>query len=384
MAYSSYNLQIMMGLVLDAKKNAHPEAVRRFLNGRIRKTLNYRVGWSDLQKTTYISLPNPYTTGTVSTTYGLPVLTGTATAWPVADVVNTTITRDLLDIGNAEVYLADNTGVTNDSVLLVDAGTLTAEAVSVTAITSRGSVMANFQFTHNAGATVTMSSLAGLQVAFGVGSSLFTIAGVVSPTQILMDSVWGGAPLANAPYAIRKVYVTIASDFRDFVSVVDPQEGDLLETHTQLKTVDRVDPQRTASGTPTNLIDFQPDKNGNMQFEVWPATSSARQIRVVYYSDWPEMQRPTDRPPPFLDPQLFVDGATADVLRSKVDQNDPFYDLQLADIYERQFKEGLELAVNADESKSVKNLTIYHAGSYYPRGGTYEQSHDIDLLEGNF
>ena len=145
----------LRGRVLNAKPNAKPESVRMWLNDAIRDVINARTYWADLLVLNVLSVPLLTTSGSVSTTLGSSVLTGSLTNWPVGDVVNTTLSQAVIDTGNQEAVPVSMNGITDDSILWIDIGAL-AEAVPVYKAGST-SFIGKFQFTHAVGAPVLQS-----------------------------------------------------------------------------------------------------------------------------------------------------------------------------------------------------------------------------------
>lgn len=378
----------MMGRVQDAKPTARPEQCRKWLNDRVRQAIDWRPMWSDLLKRDIISIPQPFNAGTVSPTYQSNRIVGVGTGWPVNDVVNTTLQNNISALGNQRCTPNSMNGITPDTLLLIDGGTFTQEVVSVVEV-GQASFIANFKFTHNGSqtnptpATITSSSLAQLQMRMASYQPIFTVMGVVDPQTILVDNAWGGPSATLLQYQILKMYCTMPSDFKDFVSVTDPVQGIPLGFHYSQKTLDYRDPQRTASGEPIFLVDSTPNSNGNMQYEIWPPGSAARQIRYMYVAQWPEMKRPTDRPPYFINPVVFVNGAIATALRTKVARDDWAYDPVNAKSFEQDFIRGLDDAANADESKCVRNYTTM-MDQELGFNSEWMKSHSLEALWGDF
>jgi hypothetical protein len=96
----------------------------------------------------------------------------------------------------------------------------------------------------------------------------------------------------------------------------------------------------------------------------------------------------TDRPPWFIDPTVFVNGAAADMLRIKVlrygplyqGQPDPWFNPELSQMYEAKFEQGLQLAKNADESKAQRAYEHAHSELLGAGGSQYWQRHDWDVV----
>lgn len=393
MAIYPDTLSTMVGRVQQIKPNARPEQCRQWLNDRVREAIDARPFWSDMMRNGIISIPNPYDTGTVSVNYQSNLMIGSGTGWPVSDLVNTTLLTGVSAIGYQWVTPVSMAGITGDTLLLVDAGTPSQEVVSVVQV-GQTSFLAQFQFTHNGtqgnpvpstAATVTCSSLTQLQIQMASYQPIFTVNAVVSPTEIIMDQVFGGPSVAAIDYSILKIYCTMPSDFKDFLSVKDPVQGIPIEFHVSQRQIDSIDPQRSSSGEPQCLVDRIPDSNGNMQYEIYPTSVSARQLPYIYCAQWPEMKKPSDKPPWFINPSVFVYGATADALMTRLGKSDEYYDPVGSKYWMGRWEKSLTDAVNADESKAVRNLTSAMDQMWgWSTNSRFGQAHDWDSIMGNF
>jgi hypothetical protein len=251
------------------------------------------------------------------------------------------------------------------------------EVVAVTDTTPT-TFTAQFLYPHNANFTLTKSSLAGLQLRLGAYNAIYTLKAVATTTTGIIDMPFGGPSVDSSAYQLLKAYVTIDPNMKDFLQVWDPVQGIPLFTHQGQDFLAQADPQRTATGNPQGFVDLGPNEAGVMQFEFWPYQAAAYSVPVVYYKQWPELKRPLDKPPWFIDPTVFIDGAIADALRRKnlrsIDDKDPYFDPNTARVYEQRFIEGALQAAYADEGKYQLALQQLNATTIGP-GASYWQSH---------
>lgn len=285
-------------------------------------------------------------------------MTGDGTnAWPVSDVVNTDIPGGVPEFGYVEVVPASMNGITGNSWLYVDAAGEKPEVVPVVEV-RRASFIANFANQHNANCTITQSSLANRQFRFSQSSPVFTISAALDANRLQLTLPWGGPPLTNQPYAIKLIYVMLATDFKAIMAMKDESSGFPVRLHVQQDEADARDPQRTmVGGTPYySLVDLGANDQGNLLFEMWPAPSSARQFSFAYQRQWPPMVIDTDRPPSFINPSILFYGAVADSKMHRASKDDGFYDPQGARYYEEKFAQAAQDAVNADECKVLEAM----------------------------
>lgn len=379
MAFHNETLHTLIGRVKDAKPMIDYDKARQFLNDAVRHTISRRSYWADLSFQGIVSVPNAHETGTVTLTRGSAAVVGTGTAWPVSDVANTTLATDVDGDGYQEVQLADMTGIVDDVILLVDAGTGQEEAVPVGRV-KETTLLAKFTKPHDSGATVQVSSLAGLQFRLGSGHPIFTVLGVTSTTGLLLDKAWGGASAIGSLYMILKMYHTMSASLRNLELVVDQRQGTPLDSKilTQ-KILATRDPQRMAVGDPQSFIPFTISPGKNPQYELYPAPHTERQISWLGTQNWPEMVDSDDVPPPFIDPVLFVKRAQAEALRLNMTNGavkDPWYDPRMAEIREREYERMLEVNMQDDENRHAADFQLNaHNMMYGGAGMAYAQSH---------
>ena len=380
-------LKSMIGQVQDVKYNAQSEQIRVKINQRIRKVMDARIWWADMLAIGIISIPDGYSTGTITTAPGSNVLTGTATAWPVSDAANTAIQKDVFEVGVVDIPVSNMAGITvGGSVYIADTNN-PAESVPVIRAYAT-SFKTRVRYEHAAGTPVYKSSLAGLQFRAGVQYPIFTVLSVVSPTSLIIDMPWGGPALVASPYSIYKMYDGIDPDCKYVLMAVDQQQGIPLTTGRNSTSIDLSDPQRTDSGDPIAILNHSVSEGGVWRYEIYPAPNTARQIQVCFTKQWPELLLDSDVPPWFINPKIFVDGACADILRTKAPNRqdmkpDPYHNPKLAMEFETQFALGAIDAVNADEAKALRAYETL-ADQMYPGGANFWRNHDQDLMAGRF
>jgi hypothetical protein len=188
--------------------------------------------------------------------------------------------------------------------------------------------------------------------------------------------------LTGTSVTIRKQYYTFATDLKDFISVVDPQQGISLTLHYPREQLDYDDPQRSAVDWPYYVSDYSQNLNYNMQYELWPSPTSQRQLYFTYVREWPQMVAATDRAPSFLDPSILVYGALADAWKIKLPGENVSGNLQTAQMYEAQFQNAVAVAYQADNGKRMAAYS-WPLGGMGPAGGAnYWQSHDPGVVYG--
>lgn len=373
----------MVGAIRAHKSNASPSVCETWLNWRMRMILNARPQWAGAIQRGILSVPAAYGIGTVSTTAGSNIVTGTSTAWPVSDVVNSTIPNAVTQTGLQTVTPADMTGIAPDTWLYVDAAGTNPEVVYVID-TNQNNFTAKFNYRHNAAATITCSSFAGRTLRTGFQKPNFLITAVVSTTSLLIEIPWGGTALTSTTYTILKNLYTFAPDLKQLMSVVDPLQGLSLTINYPLTMQNRADPQRSGVDFPQYVVSHSINQSGTALFELWPSPTTARQMYFEYYQQPKDMKAPGDQPPPYIDGQVLVAGALADAYKTRIGVDDQYFDLNVSQMWETRFAESLQALMQADQNLFSQQYT-WNTGNWgYPRGSNFEQSHDLDSFFGNF
>ena len=383
MLYASDTLAVLKGKVQDVRPNISPSVIEMFLNHRMRYMYNQRPYWNSSATRGVVQIPASYNTGAVTTVTGSNVVTGTGTAWPVDDVVNTTLTSSITQPGSQRVTPADMTNIVIDTWLYVDSAGPNPEIVYVID-TGPTSFTATFNYVHTSGATLTCSSLASRTLRLGYQIPNFLILAVTSATTLTIQNPFGGVPLTSIGYTILKNLYNFAPDLKQLMSVVDPQQGIELGINYPQPKLNQEDPQRTVTAFPILVSPHSISPAGTQLFEIWPSPTNARQLYFEYYSQPRDLKDPGSRPPAYFDPSVMVAGATADALRTRVSKDDPYYDPQTAMVWEEKFEKGLEMLIFADNSINNQAYTWRSGAEGYPTGANWDRAHDMDAWYSNF
>jgi hypothetical protein len=263
--------------------------------------------------------------------------------------------------------------------LLVDNGLATQEVVYVLE-TTRTSFKAVFEREHDENCAIACSTLVGRQLRLGNTYPIHTIEAVTSSTQLLLDRSWESAFVSGLSYSIIGMYYPIASDIKEYLRVYDPVQPLDLELHYPQDRLGRSDPQRAATGDPKYVSDMYPNEGGMMLYEIYPPQTTARLLQCDYVRQWQDMRKSHDRPPHFVNPNVFIWGAMAQALKTKIGENDPYLDPVTGNYYEQMAQNALELAVMEDDGKDQQTVTNDTRGNGR-MGANWEQSHDFSVYE---
>lgn len=361
----------LVGRVRAIKPAIPATLAQDFANDRIRTVLDRQPQWSGLFAETIMYVPEPYNTGGVDMTQGSRHVTGVdGASWPVDDVVNTTIPAGIIRTGYQVVTPASMDGITADTYLYVD-GAGTPEVVHVIAVRPT-SFVAIFNEFHNAGCTMTSSSFTGRQLRLGNTFPIFTIEAVVSPTELITDLTWEATSSSGNGYTIAKMYYTLATDIKSLLCVLDQAQGvPPLRIDVPIIELNRIDPQRSATGYPQIIANRGTNANNNIQWELWPRAQDERQLRVMYFKQPPKLVSEGDMIPAFMNPTVLFHGMMADAYRTKIGENDPLYNQNLGWDYEKRFEEGVYKMMQLDDEYLQQRYS--NLGNYWGYGGANMQ-----------
>lgn len=99
--------------------------------------------------------------------------------------------------------------------------------------------------------TVWTAAMAGRQ--FTYAGITYDILSVQSNTSLTLSQPWAGDDVSAGSYSIQQIYVTPASDFFCFKSVIHPSQSLRLVTDVTAEELDYYDPDRTYAGDPCCL-----------------------------------------------------------------------------------------------------------------------------------
>lgn len=355
--FTPATLGTMQGHVLLMRPGIEPVLVRDFLNQAVRWALDYKLAWAGTLRHDALTVPDVVTGGTITVTNGSKTVTLSGSTWPTADLSDTTTAAAIVEPGRHWVTLTSMSGVTTDSILVLDTGA-SREVLRVYQ-TRANSIRTDVAYAHQSGATVKQSSIAGRQMRIGEEYVTYTIESVNSSTQLTLTVPWAGASGSAMSYEIVKMYYSISPDVKFIQGIGDPKHGMILKHEVSQAELTFRDPQRRAIGWPLIFAAIGPGPAGNMQHELYPIQREALQLDALYSIQWPDMVAQNDTPPPFINPDVFTYKALAMAKMYRRDKTDPYYDPAAARDYEFRAKEALVASSMADDAKLSQQLEFF-------------------------
>jgi len=375
----------MQDHVLSVCPKYPPQLLRRKINDNLRLVTSKRV-WSGLTKVQILSVPAAYAVGTIDAISGSNVVTGTATAWPVGDLVSTDLAADVISAEVLDATPTSMAGIEPNTYVLIDGGGANEEAVYVISTTAT-TFQAAFAKTHLATETVTVSSLSNLQLKVGINSPFYTVTGISSPTRFLMDKVFAQPDEIGATYSLSLVYTNFAPDLKMLISVVNLERRYRIIIHMPKDTIDYADPHRTLTQTTYMVVSHEVDPAGSQLYELYPRPISQQAIPFFYHFQFPPLEDDGDILPNGIRSDVLVRLTTADALvwpKHKIIEGGIYYDPAEA----TRLKSQAVMDIEAMEMEDDNTMIMRQQWSYadWPFGGfgaDWHQSHDWDSYAGH-
>ncbi len=234
--------------------------------------------------------------------------------------------------------------------------------------------------------TTWTSVMAGRQFRASTSNIIYTIASVTDGDTLELDQTWGPATATGKTYTIWQAYVTPATDFQSFLSVVDVENGVKLHTGLSQEYLDQMDPERTNSGDPVAIaaLDYSAAASsvpGYPRYEIWPHVETAMTIPYSYIAIPSDLGDSGALLPRFVRGDILLEMALAEAARwpgPSAEKPNPYFNLQLADRHEVK----AELLLNDLETQdeNIYQTVIEYQDMPYATlpfiGGTWWQSHD--------
>lgn len=217
------------------------------------------------------------------------------------------------------------------------------------------------------------TALQGRQFRTGSQSPIYTVLTVNSATSLTLSldgatvAQWGSNSATNVVYQIYNAYQTVPANFKELISVVDPQMNWRLRTNVSRYEIDTIDPQRSNTGVSYAVVDASYTAGTSptplARLEFWPHQLSQYVLPYTYSSQPPDLQDPNAILPRIIRGDVVLEGALsrcAEWPGPSVDNPNPYFNLNLAVMhgarYERMLAE-LEMRDDAIYEQDLRYNT---------------------------
>jgi hypothetical protein len=244
-------------------------------------------------------------------------------------------------------------------------------------------------FTVVGAGTTWTTDLVGAQFRVGTQTPIYTIASVDPIGQTLdLTAVWGGNTQTAIGYSIYNAYVTVPSDFQNFITIWDPQYNWQLETNVTQEELNAWDSQRANTGTAYVIASLDFDDFFNTpplaRYEIWPHQRAQYVYPFMYVSRPPDLSDPGASLPRMIRGDVLLESALAQAARwpgAAMDARNVYFNLTLAQEHDQRYLAMVgEMARTDDEV--MENDVYYMSLSAMPFASNalgdarYLQSHD--------
>jgi hypothetical protein len=365
----------------------YPEQlVERSINDHVQKLIAKRP-WSGLTQYGLLAVPDEVRDGTVDTTLGSNVVTGTATGWPVDDKTNTTVDVATTEIGIIEMKPVSMTDIEEGIYLLIDGGGAAEEAVFVLQVNANtGTFQADFANTHLSTEAITRSSLTNLQFRTDFNAPFVTVVAVTSSTRLLLDKEWANGDATGTSYTIALVFASFGRDLKWLYTVVNLTRRFQLIVNYTKQVLDFSDPQRAATQSTFMAVFHATDPGGSPLFELYPRPLTDKAFPYFYIKVASRMTQDNEFLPNGIRSDVVVKRVEADAFRwaqHKKVAGGIYYDPGIArDLVGESHMEIEEMAQDDDNTHIMRMMWDYRN---WPMrlGSEFWQSHDADSFYGN-
>ncbi len=249
--------------------------------------------------------------------------------------------------------------------------------------TTRGS------FTVEGVGTTFTSDMVGRQFRTYYNSPIYTIATFVDATHLTLTEVWGPTSQVGRTYAIYNAYVTVPSDFQNFITVWDPNYNWQLETNVTQEELNAWDSQRANTGTAYVVASYEYESYFNTpplpQYEIWPHQLANYCYPFMYVSRPPDLSDPGASLPRYIRGDVLLECALAQAARwpgPSKDAPNPYFNLSLAMQHDAR-ADAMIRDMERTDDEIIENSVTYMSLSAMPFASIpwgdsrFLQSHDF-------
>lgn len=224
----------------------------------------------------------------------------------------------------------------------------------------------------------------GRQFMAGNRAPVYTIVTVDEALQRLtLDRDFGGTTNAATVYRVVDAYVTVPSDFQQFIHVLDPKQNWRLRHWVTQDDLNRIDVARSSAGTPWAVVDRRFAASGLPQYEIWPYAVSERNYPYFYMKRVGDLVEDTDTPFYPLRGDIIVKGALIDATRwpGTPARPNPMFSkaVELSRQFEGEYEDQLNEMERQDESMYMTWLADnpWSGWQFAPIDAAFMQNHAV-------
>jgi hypothetical protein len=236
--------------------------------------------------------------------------------------------------------------------------------------------------------------------AMATNGSIYSILNWDGISTITIDRPFGEGTQTAAPYSVYKTYyeppilpgnVTTAYDASTirFLSLTNKSSGYSVSgkrLHTSAEQVNRMDPQRGATGDPYAILPYTRNSLGQPVYELYPSPINAGTLYVALYSRWPNVSNSQDFPQvPYGLVTCVMDLARVFCCQWALGNVATYPELQqtnwvaAAQMYKQDYLDGLRQCLKQDD-EIMPQVPFLQGRFGLAFGDGFLQNHDISSL----
>lgn len=215
----------------------------------------------------------------------------------------------------------------------------------------------------------------GRQIRAGFSTGWYNIQSVTDATHLVLDLPWGNASVASSGYQITQTWITLGYNIKMVLEMVNQRQGWRLTLNLPQAALNKLDTWRTTTGWSWALANREPTADGQPQYEIYPAPTFQQVFPFLAYTQAPDLVNDTDFPVAYVRSDIIVLAALKDALLFR-GKNSKYYDPNVAQMKEREFKDEIEKLKRMDDNLYPKDwLWDYGKFDFHP-SSLFLQQHD--------
>jgi hypothetical protein len=234
----------------------------------------------------------------------------------------------------------------------------------------------------------------------GANGTLYTIVGWDNVNTLTLDRPFGEGTQTGAPYSIYKAYYEAPSlPFSPLagydaamirpISLTNKASGYAVNgrrLYMSQEELNRLDPQRGATGDPYGLVSYGRNALGQPIYELYPAPVNGTTYYLTYYTRWPDLSFTVDFPQvPYGLVNCVMDLARAFACGWALANVATYQELQQTNwvaatqMYRQDHADELKLCLKQDD-EIMPQLPFLQGRRTFPFSGNFLQNHDVSSL----
>lgn len=223
-------------------------------------------------------------------------------------------------------------------------------------------------------------SIIGFQFRPGFTYGYQTIANVISPTELQLDTPYPAQSLTGSGYQILEVYCNFGANIKRLSWAVNQLNGWPMDVNVPVKTINQWDVWRTSIGWSTVFATRSPAPDGSFIAEYWPSPYALQTFPFEAWQQPPDLEDDNDSIVAWMPADLIVKRAAVDAIYHPSNKNRDAFSLQTATNFLGEYEKRLSDAEFRDNDMDQQDVTWDYGEEDgrvgFGPGSTWAQQHD--------